>query len=157
LDDRENRKWWQRVRGKNRTLKGLISARRRYSARMDRMSGKKPQKRQYSVPYIAERVGAELRALKRMIRGEEEMPPPLMARLSKDLDIPIAELKAVLDKKPGAEGADGLGLPALGEGADPLQVLEHGLILSARALVAFLRKCTERIEEAQQAKEQRRR
>ena len=140
MGDQENSKdWWQRVRGKNRSLKGLISARRRFTARTERLAGKRPQKRQFSVPEIARRIGTPLKELKRMIRSEVEMSPAVLTRLAKDLDMPLAELRDVADQKKGDASGLPLTMDPNAEGVDPLVVLEQGLIASARALVALLR------------------
>ena len=142
----ETKEWWERVRGKNRSLKGFISARRRFSARMERMSGNQPVKRQFSVPEIARRIGVTLAGLKRIIRGQDEAPLALLVKLARDLDMPLKELKAVAEESRAQVGSGkGAGsLLEVGGDADPLQVLEEGLISSARAFVQLLRNCTER-------------
>lgn len=140
----ETKEWWERVRGKNRSLKGFISARRRFAARMERLAGHQPLKRQFSVPEIARRIGTPLATLKRMIRGQDEASPALLAKLAKDLDMPVRELKSVADSerrvpfRTAASSFDGLSAEL-----DPFQALEEGLIASARALVQLLRNCTD--------------
>lgn len=135
MEQRDGKEWWERVRGKNRTLKGYISARRRFTARTERLSGRQPQKRQYSVPEIARRIGAPLTALKRVIRGDDEAPPNLLAKLAKDLDMPLAELREALG--PG----ESEGFELTGDTAEALKALEEGLVTSARAFVELLRNC----------------
>lgn len=132
------KEWWERIRGRNRSLKGLISARRRFAARVDRLAGKAPVKRQYSVPEIARRIGAPLGQLKRIIRGQDEAPLTLLTRLAKDLEMPLDELKDVVRLAPSH--APGRGSPAHGRDTeDAFRILEEGLITSAKALVQLLR------------------
>lgn len=110
---------------------------------MDRLSGKSPVKRQYSVPEIARRIGVSLTSLKRVIRGQDEAPVALLTRLAKDLDIPLKELKSIADQ--GRPQSLQRPLPPLenGDTDHALRVLEEGLIASARALVQILRSCME--------------
>jgi transcriptional regulator with XRE-family HTH domain len=132
VEQRDGKNWWERVRGKNRTLKGYISARRRFTARAERLAGRQPQKRQYSVPEIARRIGSPLTALKRVIRGDDEPPPNLLVKLAKDLEMPLSELREALG--PAEES-----LEFTGDAADALKALEEGLVTSARAFVQLLR------------------
>lgn len=130
---RTQKSWWQRVRGRNRTLKGLINARRRYTARTERLAGKKPKKRLFSVPAIAQRIGTPLSQLKRIVRREEEASQPILTRLARDLGLPPSELRAVLEQQ-GPLGSGDVLLPG-----DPFKALEMGLVQTASAFVALLR------------------
>lgn len=107
---------------------------------MDRLSGKQPLKRQYSVPALARRIGAPLPTLKRIIRGQEEASPNTLTRLARDLGLPAAELRAVLEEQgPVATHQSAPGLTGVLRSGDPLKQLEAGLIESARAFVQLLR------------------
>jgi transcriptional regulator with XRE-family HTH domain len=110
---------------------------------MDRLAGKQPLKRQFSVPAIARRIGTPLPQLKRIIRGQEEAPLAVLNRLARDLGLPTAELRAVLEEQGPVTGVPGLmpDLSNIARSGDPFRALEAGLIESARAFVALLRNC----------------
>lgn len=97
------KQWWERVRGRNQTPAGYISARRRYWARTQRLSGKHPDKRAYSVPAIARRISVELPELKRALRGVAVPPLSLVKALAKDLGMPSRPLAAVFYSKGSPE------------------------------------------------------